>query len=47
MGEAGKAGRMAAPFFGSVLNYGYVTRETGPGQLSVEELRTLFDIMGI
>jgi 3-dehydroquinate dehydratase-1 len=47
MGGTGKAGRVAAPFFGSVLSYGYVTHETGPGQLSVRELRTLFDIMGI
>lgn len=46
MGSDGRAGRLAAPFFGSVLNYGYVTRKTAPGQLSVKDLRTIFDIMG-
>lgn len=47
MGPYGRPGRAMAPFFGSVLNYGYVTHETGPGQLSVKDLRTIFDIMGL
>ncbi len=39
LGELGKISRIASLFFGSSLMYGYVTRETAPGQLKVQEIR--------
>lgn len=47
MGEHGKLTRMAAPLFGSVLLYGYVSRPTAPGQLSVAEVRQALEILGV
>jgi 3-dehydroquinate dehydratase-1 len=45
MGEHGKLARVAAPFFGSSLVYGYVSKPTAPGQLSVTELRDALKIL--
>lgn len=39
MGKAGQITRLIAPFFGSLLTYGYVDSPIAPGQLSVEELK--------
>lgn len=47
MGNLGKIARVAAPFFGSTLLYGYVSNPTAPGQLSVSELRKILNIMGV
>jgi len=47
MGERGVISRIAAPFFGSAITYGYVTRETAPGQLSVPELDSALKALGI
>jgi 3-dehydroquinate dehydratase-1 len=47
MGELGKISRIAAPFFGSAISYGYITRETAPGQLSVSQLRQAFEMLGV
>ncbi len=47
MGELGKISRIAAPLFGSAISYGYVTRETAPGQLSVSQLRQAFEMLGV
>lgn len=46
MGAVGKLSRVAAPFFGSVLTYGYVTKPTAPGQLSIVELQEALRILG-
>jgi 3-dehydroquinate dehydratase I len=47
MGVYGKISRIAAPVFGSSITYGYVTKETAPGQLSVGELRRSFELFEI
>jgi len=39
MGKAGQISRLIAPFFGSLLTYGYIDSPLVPGQLSIEELR--------
>ncbi|MCX9012584.1 MAG: type I 3-dehydroquinate dehydratase [Candidatus Methanoperedens sp.] len=41
MGEAGRHSRVIAPVYGSVLTYGYVDKTTAPGQLRVDELRSI------
>jgi 3-dehydroquinate dehydratase-1 len=46
MGELGKVTRVAAPMLGSAITYGYVTRETAPGQLSVAELKRMLRALG-
>jgi 3-dehydroquinate dehydratase-1 len=47
MGAMGKLSRVAAPFFGSVLTYGYVTKPTVPGQLSIAELKQALRILEV
>jgi len=47
MGKAGTISRIAAPIFGSAITYGYVTRETAPGQLSVRELDSMLNAIGV
>ncbi len=47
MGVYGKISRIAAPIFGSSIAYGYVTRETAPGQLSVSELKRNFELFEV
>lgn len=47
MGELGKISRIAAPLFGSAISYGYVARETAPGQLPVSQLRQAFEMLGV
>ncbi len=47
MGKVGAISRIAAPIFGSALAYGYVTKETAPGQLSVSELDSMFKAIGV
>jgi 3-dehydroquinate dehydratase-1 len=47
MGSLGKISRIAAPFFGSAIAYGYITGETAPGQLSVSDLRRTFEVLGL
>jgi len=46
LGELGRVTRIAAPMLGSAITYGYVTRETAPGQLSVEELKQMLSALG-
>ncbi len=48
MGSAGRIGRVMAPFFGSEIAYAAVSDEeaTAPGQLTVEEMRKLLEILG-
>ena len=45
MGAAGRLSGVAAPLFGSVLTYGYVTKPTAPGQLSIAELKEALRIL--
>lgn len=47
MGELGGISRIAAPVFGSAITYGYVTKETAPGQLSVPELDSALKALGV
>lgn len=44
MGEQGKLSRLAAGTFGSDLTYGHIGKEAAPGQLHVQQLKTLMDI---
>ena len=45
MGEKGKYSRVVAPFYGSVMTYGYVEKATAPGQLRVDELRQILKLL--
>lgn len=45
MGEIGRHSRVIAPLYGSVMTYGYVGKATAPGQLRVDELKKLLDIL--
>ncbi len=45
MGEVGRHSRIIAPVYGSVMTYGYVDTETAPGQLRVDELRSVLEII--
>jgi 3-dehydroquinate dehydratase-1 len=47
MGKVGAISRIAAPIFGSALTYGYITKETAPGQLSVSELDSALKALGV
>ena len=47
MGEIGAISRIASPIFGSAITYGYVTKETAPGQLSVGELDSMLRAVGV
>jgi 3-dehydroquinate dehydratase-1 len=47
MGKVGTIARIAAPIFGSALTYGYVTKETAPGQLSVSQLDFMLKAIGV
>ena len=45
MGEKGKLSRVIAPIFGSVMTYGYVEKATAPGQLRVDELKCILNLL--
>jgi 3-dehydroquinate dehydratase-1 len=45
MGKIGRYSRVVAPLYGSVLTYGFIGTEVAPGQLSVEELKRISDII--
>jgi 3-dehydroquinate dehydratase I len=47
MGEIGRHLRAVAPVYGSALTYGYVSEPTAPGQMSVHELKTAMELMGL
>lgn len=44
MGPWGRLTRVAAPLFGSLLSYGYVTQSVAPGQLSIQALSEAFSL---
>lgn len=45
MGDTGKHSRVIAPFYGSVMTYGYVDIPTAPGQLRIDELKKLLKML--
>ncbi len=45
MGETGRHSRVIAPIYGSVMTYGHAGTETAPGQLRVDELRSILKIL--
>lgn len=47
MGELGRVSRIAAPVFGSAITYAAAGEKTAPGQLTVEETKTAFKMLGI
>jgi 3-dehydroquinate dehydratase-1 len=47
MGEQGGISRIAGPVFGSQITYASVGKKTAPGQQGVEEMKTIFKILGL
>ncbi len=47
MGEIGKHSRLIAPIYGSVMTYGYVENAIAPGQLRVDELKSMLLLLRI
>ncbi len=45
MGEIGRHSRIITPIYGSVMTYGYVDAPTAPGQLRVDELKQILEII--
>ena len=45
MGATGKYSRVIAPVYGSVMTYGYIDSPTAPGQLRIDELRTVLKML--
>lgn len=45
MGEKGRHSRVVAPIYGSAMTYGYVGKATAPGQLRVDELRHILNLI--
>lgn len=45
LGDVGKVSRVVAPLLGSAATYGYVGRETAPGQIEAEKLREILDLL--
>jgi 3-dehydroquinate dehydratase-1 len=45
MGATGKYSRVIAPVYGSVMTYGYVDTPTAPGQLRIDELKNLLEML--
>ncbi|MDL2261484.1 type I 3-dehydroquinate dehydratase [Methanimicrococcus sp. OttesenSCG-928-J09] len=47
MGDLGKQTRILAPFYGSILSYGYIDEEAAPGQLPVDKIKHGFELLGL
>lgn len=45
MGEKGRFSRIVAPIYGSVMTYGYVETAIAPGQIRVDELKKIREIL--
>ncbi len=45
MGVTGKHSRIIAPVYGSVMTYGYVDTPTAPGQLRIDEMKKLLEML--
>lgn len=48
MGEAGKVSRLLSPLFGGYFTFASLERgnETAPGQLTIQEMRTAYELLG-
>lgn len=47
MGDVGKQTRVLAPFYGSILSYGYIDEEAAPGQMPVRKIKEGFKLFGL
>jgi 3-dehydroquinate dehydratase type I len=49
MGELGKTSRLLSPVFGSFFTFASLDRgsETAPGQMTVQEMRTAYELLGL
>ena len=49
MGELGKTSRLLSPIFGSFFTFASLERgsETAPGQMTVEEMRAAYELLGL
>jgi 3-dehydroquinate dehydratase type I len=49
MGQSGKMSRLLSPVFGSFFTFASLERgaETAPGQMTVQELRTAYELLGL
>lgn len=49
MGELGKTSRLLSPFFGSFFTFAALEQgeETAPGQMTVQEMRAVYKLLGI
>ncbi len=45
MGNTGRHSRVVAPIYGSVMTYGYVDKPTAPGQMRVDELKSILKLL--
>lgn len=45
MGNIGRHSRAVAPIYGSVMTYGYVDKPAAPGQLRVDELKSILKLL--
>ncbi len=45
MGDLGKHSRAIAPIYGSVMTYGYIDKAVAPGQLRVDELKSVLSLL--
>lgn len=45
MGDEGSPSRIISPVFGSLIAYGYVSKPSAPGQLSINELVEIFRLI--
>jgi len=45
MGNTGRHSRVVAPIYGSVMTYGYVDKPAAPGQLRVDELKSILKLL--
>jgi 3-dehydroquinate dehydratase-1 len=47
MGDIGMISRIGAPIFGSAITYASTDAKTAPGQLSVEDTKSMFEMLGV
>ncbi len=45
MGDIGRHSRVVSPIYGSVMTYGYVDKPAAPGQLRVDELKSILKLL--
>jgi 3-dehydroquinate dehydratase len=49
MGKAGRVSRLLSPIFGGFFTFASLGRgaETAPGQMSIEEMRAAYKLLGV